>query len=93
MSEASLLPQIGGGALIGFIAGYLTKKLVKLALLLAAGVAYLQHEEYVGYIDWSGITETLAAALNPTELIALVQSVAPAGTGFTVAAAVGFKRG
>src|SRR5690606_41999802 len=60
--------QVGLGMLLGFAVGYLAKKALKVALVVA-GILFLllvglQHYDFIA-INWTRMEETYSQALNP----------------------------
>ncbi|MFO7319351.1 MAG: FUN14 domain-containing protein [Clostridia bacterium] len=96
--------QVGLGMLLGFAVGYLAKKALKVALVVA-GILFLilvglQHYDFIA-INWTRIEETYSQALNPPGgLDAVIRgwvdslaAVIPGAGGFAVGFFWGMRKG
>lgn len=95
--------EFGGGALIGAITGYATKKIIKvIAVLVGIQLALFRLLESSGYmtVDWEKMTGGLvemttssAAADQPPDWLMGFVSTLSVGAGFTGGFLLGFRRG
>lgn len=98
---SSLVPTLGGGLSLGFIAGYLGKKVSKLiAALIGAELLLFKWLETRGIItvDWERLTAGListgsSAAQEAPGIISSLISTLGLGAAFTGGFALGFKKG
>jgi uncharacterized membrane protein (Fun14 family) len=95
------VPTLGGGVSLGFIAGYLGKKVSKLiAVLIGAELLLFAWLESRGIItvDWERLTAGListgsTAAQEAPGIISSLVSTLGIGAAFTGGFALGFKKG
>jgi uncharacterized membrane protein (Fun14 family) len=103
----SLLPQILSGGGVGFVGGWLAKKVLKIVMyvaaffagLIGAGVAYAESQGWVTVtVHWDAISASAQGLLtSATSSLGSLSSVLTSLTAFSgpalVAAYLGFKRG
>lgn len=96
-----MIPTVGGGIGLGFISGYIGKKVSKLiAVLIGAELVLFKWLETRGIItvDWERLTAGListgssAAQEAPSVLSSLVSTLG-LGASFTAGFVLGFKKG
>ena len=109
MPVEDFLVSAGGGFLLGAVAGYAIKKVMKIAAvvvgLFVAGLAFLSYEGWID-VKWTtmenatrstlaGITTQTIHTLNDTASQFATQTGLPlaAGIGFVLGLMIGFKRG
>jgi uncharacterized membrane protein (Fun14 family) len=97
--HAQLGIEIGGGAVLGYLTGFASKKLTKLvAVIVGAQLAVLTalEAERIINVRWNVLSELVA---NPnigqqlSEQALLLAGVLPVGGGFVAGFYAGFRRG
>ncbi len=102
MSEiiSPLAYQLGVGGVVGFIAGYALKKLIKLALVIIGvfilALVYLSYQGIIS-INFAALENSVSGALGFTGqaagLIGTIISYVPLAGAFGLAFLLGFKMG
>lgn len=91
--------EIGSGAVLGYLAGFATKKLIKLvAVIIGAQLVVLAALEIEGIINvqWGVLAELVARTDIGQRLsgqVLWLAGVLPVGGGFVAGFCVGFKKG
>jgi uncharacterized membrane protein (Fun14 family) len=99
VETSQLAVQAGGGTVVGAVIGFAAKKVLKLVVALigiqAGLLAYLETQGVIA-VDWEAFQNLTAISPGdgglPPYLNQLFAS-APVGGGFTLGAAVGFRKG
>lgn len=96
--------EFGGGAVLGFLVGFATKKIAKLiAVIIGLELALFKFLETKGVmtVNWDALAGTAGNATNATATAAAggagfltsLISALPVGAGFAGGAFLGFKKG
>ncbi len=99
MADASMLigglAETGGGFVLGFLAGYAARRLVKIAMfVIGTGIilGYLAEQGGYAKVNWARVDETVRSIVAwITEKLGGIASTAP-GLGFLLGFLVGFTR-
>lgn len=98
LDPATIGLEFGGGATVGFIAGYVAKKVTKLvAVIVGAQLAALRYLESEGIldVDWTALgaeLSSLGAYADPGYVEGAVSTLS-IGAGVTGGFLLGFRRG
>jgi uncharacterized membrane protein (Fun14 family) len=102
-SMGPLLPQIGSGAAVGYVGGWLAKKALKIVMyvaaiflgLIGAGIAYAESQGWVTVtVHWNAISaSTQGLIASATSSLGTLSSVLASVTAFSGTAAAMFVLG